>query len=195
MSQAVFSWTWLALFVAISVVRKIHERRAGKRSSLKGTPIAEGALMALWGLAAGILPLVYLFTSWLDFADLPFEMPPALGFLGVGLFLIAIWLLHRSHDDLGKTWSPSVEPEAGERLVTDGVYRRIRHPMYAAHVWWGVAQALLLPNLLAGPLALVLMFVLIAMRVPREERALLETFGDDYRGYMEQTGRILPKLG
>ena len=194
MSQEIFSWVWLVLLIVIIAVRKVHERKAGKRVSLKGTPLAEAAQMVLWGVAAGVLPFFYMFGTWLDFANLPFKMPPAFGFVGTALFLIAIWLLHRSHADLGKLWSPTVEPEAEQLLVTDGVYKRVRHPMYAAHVLWGIAQTLLLPNLIAGPLALVLIFAVICLRVPREERAMLEQFGDEYRRYMDRTGRILPKL-
>ncbi len=194
MSQEIFSWVWLVLLIVIIAVRKVHERKAGKRVSLKGTPLAEAAQMVLWGVAAGVLPFFYMFGTWLDFANLPFKMPPAFGFVGTALFLIAIWLLHRSHADLGKLWSPTVEPEAEQLLVTDGVYKRVRHPMYAAHVLWGIAQTLLLPNLIAGPLALVLIFAVIGLRVPREERAMLEQFGGEYRRYMDRTGRILPKL-
>ena len=36
-------------------------------------------------------------------------------------------------------------------LVTNGIYRRIRHPMYSAFWLWAIAQALLLPNWIAGP--------------------------------------------
>ncbi len=194
MLQGTFNWVWFALLIAIIVVRKAHERKAGRHSRLKGTPIVEAALMVLWGVAAGVLPLFYIFGSWLDFADLPFKMPSAFGFFGIALFLISIWLLHRSHADLGRLWSPTVEPEAKQRLVTDGVYKRTRHPMYAAHVLWGFAQALLLPNLIAGPLALLLMLGVISLRVPREEQAMLEEFGDNYRTYMKTTGRILPNL-
>ncbi len=194
MSQEIFNWIWLVLLIVIIAVRKVHERKAGQRVSLKGTPLAEAAQMVLWGVAAGVLPSFYMFGTWLDFANLPFKMPPAFGFVGTALFLIAIWLLHRSHADLGKLWSPTVEPEAEQMLVTDGVYKRVRHPMYAAHVLWGIAQALLLPNLIAGPLALVLIFSVNGLRIPREERALLEQFGDEYRRYMDRTGRILPKL-
>jgi protein-S-isoprenylcysteine O-methyltransferase Ste14 len=195
MLQEIFNWIWLVLFIVIVVVRKAHERKASRRIRLKGTPIVEAALMVLWGVAAGVLPLLFIFSTWLDFADMPFTMPSAFGFIGTVFFLISIWLLHRSHADLGKLWSPTVEPEAGQRLVTDGVYKQIRHPMYAAHVLWGMAQALLLPNLIAGPLALVLMFAVIGLRIPREEKAMLEEFGDDYNQYMKRTGRIFPKMG
>lgn len=195
MSQEIFNWIWIVLFTIIVIVRKIHERKAGGRATLKRTPTAEATLMLLWGIAAGVLPFFYIFGTWLDFANLPFKMPSAFGFVGTVFFLISIWLLHRSHVDLGKLWSSTVEPESKQMLVTDGVYKRVRHPMYSAHVLWGIAQILLLPNLIAGPLALVLIFAVIGLRVPREEQAMLEEFGDDYRRYIKTTGRILPKFG
>lgn len=194
MPQEIFNWVWLVLLIVILMVRKIHERKAGGRLTLKGTPISEAALMVLWGMAAGVLPFFYIFGTCLDFANLPFKMPSGFGFVGTVLFLTAIWLLHRSHADLGKLWSPTVEPETNQKLVTDGVYKRVRHPMYSAHVLWGTAQILLLPNLIAGPLALGLIFAVIGLRIPREEKAMLEEFGDDYRRYIKTTGRIMPKL-
>jgi protein-S-isoprenylcysteine O-methyltransferase Ste14 len=193
--QELFNWTWVVLFIVITIVRKIHERKADERATLKKTPIVEATLMLLWGIAAGVLPFIYIFSTWLDFANLPFKMPPAFGFIGTVFFMISIWLLHRSHVDLGKLWSPTVEPMIKQTLITDGIYKRVRHPMYSAHVLWGIAQMLLLPNLIAGPLALVLNFAVIYLRVPREEQALLEEFGDEYRQYMKRTGRILPKFG
>ena len=175
-------------------MRKIHERKAGRHLRLKGTPVAEATFMILWGIAAGVLPFFYIFGTWFDFANLPFEMPSAFGFVGIVLFLTSIWLLHRSHVDLGTLWSATVEPESKQKLVTDGIYKRVRHPMYSAHVLWGISQTLLLPNLIAGPLALMLILVVIGLRVPREEQAMLQEFGDDYRRYMKTTGRIFPKL-
>ena len=173
MSQDVLNWTWVVLLVAMIAVRKMHERKAGRRSTLKGTPLAEAVLMLLWGVAAGMLPFFYIFGTWLDFADLSIDRPSELGLTGVALFLISVWLLHRSHADLGEMRSPTVEPGAKQRLVTDRVYKLVRHPMYAAHVLWGVAQ--------------------MALRIPREERAMIQQFADEYRRYMDRTGRILPK--
>jgi protein-S-isoprenylcysteine O-methyltransferase Ste14 len=121
-------------------------------------------------------------------------MHSVFGIIGTVFFLISIWMLHRSHADLGKLWSSTVEPSSKKILVTDGVYKRVRHPMYSAHVLWGIAQILLFPNLIAGPLALLLNFAVMILRVPREERVLLEEFGDEYRQYMKTTGRILPKF-
>jgi len=88
MPDGLFNWSWIVLLVVVSSVRKIHERRAGKRSSLKGVPVAEASMMVLWGLAAGVVPFFYIFSSWLDFADYPFAWPQALGVLGILVFLV-----------------------------------------------------------------------------------------------------------
>jgi protein-S-isoprenylcysteine O-methyltransferase Ste14 len=77
------------------------------------------------------LPLVYVLTDWLAFADYPFSasLKTALGVLGVLIFGPALWLFWRAHRDLGAYWSPSLELSANQRLITDGVYGSIRHPM------------------------------------------------------------------
>jgi protein-S-isoprenylcysteine O-methyltransferase Ste14 len=72
------------------------------------------------------------------------------------------------------------------------VYGRIRHPMYAAHFLLGIGQVLLLQNWLVGPANLLVFTPLYLIRVAREERLLLDRFGDEYRAYMERTGRLIP---
>jgi protein-S-isoprenylcysteine O-methyltransferase Ste14 len=60
---------------------------------------------------------------------------------------------------------------------------------------WGIAQALLLWNWIAGWGSLVLFLPLYVLRMPREERMMLEYFGDAYRMYMHRTARVIPYLG
>jgi protein-S-isoprenylcysteine O-methyltransferase Ste14 len=64
--------------------------------------------------------------------------------------------------------------------------------MYSAFWLWGVAQALLLPNWIAGPAGLVGFGILFVCRIGREERLMIEQFGQDYRSYMSRTGRVTP---
>ncbi len=64
--------------------------------------------------------------------------------------------------------------------------------MYLAIWLWSLAQALMLENWLAGYGALVSFVPIYFIRTPREEALMLETFGEEYRAYMERTGRILP---
>ena len=76
--------------------------------------------------------------------------------------------------------------------MTEGIYRRVRHPMYSAFWLWAIAQALLLSNWIAGFAGLAGFGILFFGRVAREERMMLETFGDSYRAYMARTGQGLP---
>jgi len=64
--------------------------------------------------------------------------------------------------------------------------------MYAAFWLWGIAQALLLQNWIAGLANLASFLPMYLLRVPREEQMMLEQFGEEYRLYMNRTGRVIP---
>ena len=122
--------------------------------------------------------------------DRPFI--PALAWLGLVPLVAALWLFRRSHVDLGRNWSISLEVREQHALVKTGVYRLVRHPMYSSFFLLGLAQMLLLPNWFAGLAGVVGAGILFLFRVGREEQMMLESFGDDYRAYMAQTKRIVP---
>jgi protein-S-isoprenylcysteine O-methyltransferase Ste14 len=79
-------------------------------------------------------------------------------------------------------------------LVRTGVYRYVRHPMYSSFLLLAIAQALLLSNWLADAAGLAAVGLLFAFRLLREERMMLDLFGEDYRSYMSTTARIVPWL-
>ena len=145
-------------------------------------------LLAFLGMLA--IPLVHLTTELLRFAN--YAQPPWVGGAGVIVFAGGLLLLWRTHVDLGRNWSESLELMESHRLVTNGVYRYIRHPMYGAIWLWALGQALMLHNFIAGSSALLLFAPLYFVRVPREEKMMLEHFGKEYAAYMAQTRRVLP---
>ena len=193
MYDLIFRVSYIVGLVIGSGIRVWYARRyRQKRASIfREEGFLVGLLASLWGIAI-LLPLLSTFTSWLDFAD--YQLPIGAGVAGIVVFAGALWLLWRSHADLGRNWSATAEIKESHRLVTGGVFRHIRHPMYAAHWLWGIGQALLIPNWIAGLSSLVIFIPLYLLRVPREERVMIEHFGDEYREYMKQTGRVLPRL-
>jgi protein-S-isoprenylcysteine O-methyltransferase Ste14 len=145
----------------------------------------------LQSLGLFFLPFIYLFSDWLDWAN--FRMPIYLGWAGTLLYLLGTWMLWQTHRDLGTNWSDGVQTQENQTLVTGGIYARLRHPMYSAHLVVALGQCLLLGNWIAGPSLLVLQWPFYLLRIPAEEQRLLQHFGEDYRRYMQQTGRLLPK--
>lgn len=140
-----------------------------------------------------LLPVLYLFTPWLAFAD--YQLPEFAPWLGTSVMVAALWLFWRSHADLGLNWSVTLEIRKEHQLITHGVYRSIRHPMYTSIFLFSLAQGLLLENWLAGWCAVVTFAPLYFIRTPREERMMCEFFGDEYRDYMRRTGRLWPRIG
>jgi protein-S-isoprenylcysteine O-methyltransferase Ste14 len=140
---------------------------------------------------AGV-PAIYLATPWLSFADYPFQ--PILFWAGVLTSIATFWLFWRSHVDLGRNFSMKLVIREKHGLVTTGIYRRIRHPMYASFLLWSLAQALLLPNWVAGVAGFLGFAVLYFPRVGREEQLMLKAFGSEYRDYMMRTQRLLPYI-
>jgi protein-S-isoprenylcysteine O-methyltransferase Ste14 len=143
-------------------------------------------------IGLGVLPVIYVATDHPRFANYTFH--PIQGWLGLMVFLAALWLFRITHKALGRNWSVSLEVREKHALVTEGPYRSVRHPMYSAFWLWGVAQALLLPNVLAGLSGLLGFGLLFFLRVDREEALMVEFFGDQYRDYMSRTRKIIPKV-
>ena len=139
-----------------------------------------------------LVPGIYVLTGQPKFAEYHFQ--PALAWVGAVTFALSLWLFYRTHKELGRNWSVTLEIRERHTLVTSGVYRRVRHPMYSAFWLWALAQALLLPNWIAGLSGLVGFGILFFLRVRHEEELMIETFGEDYRRYMARTSRILPGI-
>jgi protein-S-isoprenylcysteine O-methyltransferase Ste14 len=193
MFDSLFEIIYVIGFVTGSVVRKLYVRgyRQNKIADDRENWL-DKLLLVIVSLGFIAAPWVYLFTGWPAFAD--YELPMWAGWVGTVVFAGALLLLWRSHVDLGRNWSPVMVIREEHSLVTGGVYKYIRHPMYSAHFLWAIAQVLLLHNWIVGPAFLVTSVPLYLFRVPIEERMMLKRFGEEYKLYMSQTGRMFPRF-
>ena len=172
---------------------RAHYQLAAGGSRVVTTRHGPGEALLLVVVFAAMLPipLVYILTTWVDFAN--YRLPDTLGWSGVVFLALGLWLFWRSHADLGRFWSTTLQLRDAHRIVDDGVYRFIRHPMYAAVLVSGLGQLMVLQNWIAGSSVLVAGILLMVLRVPREERMMIDHFGSDYLRYQQRTGRILPR--
>lgn len=185
---------WLAAFVAMTAIRLPHSLRNRANNVVDARKDAtEQLLLTAMFLAMMLLPLLYLATPFLSFAN--YRLPQGLTALGAALQLPGLWLFWRSHADLGRNWSPGLEVREGHGLVTGGIYGRIRHPMYAAIWISALAQPLLIHNWIAGALVVPAFAAMWFLRTPREEAMMHQQFGKEWEAYCERTGRLWPRTG
>lgn len=182
----------IGLVVYIAIRGVFGRRTKGNEKTVSRVTVSDRALVGVMFIGSIVLPVLYLFTPWLGFAD--YRLPAIVPWCGAVVMVVALWLFWRAHVDLGLNWSITLEMRKGHELIERGVYRRVRHPMYAAIFLFAIAQGLLLQNWLAGWAGLVSFAVLYFVRMPREEKMMCEFFGQSYHDYMKRTGRLWPRL-
>jgi protein-S-isoprenylcysteine O-methyltransferase Ste14 len=129
-----------------------------------------------------------------DHAGRPAPAPPA---RGAGLLLVAAgatltgWAVATHYQAAPRGWAIEAAPTPGY-LLRGGPYRWSRNPMYAGEVtvWAGWALFYASPAVWAG---LAVVSAAFATLVPWEERRLLERFGEDYRAYLADVPRWVPR--
>ena len=186
-----FFFACLVIYIAI---RHVYIGRAKTvKTSVARIDATEKILLGLMVPAVIVFPVLYLFTPTLSFAD--YQLHTVVRWTGAGILIASLCLFWRSHVDLANNWSPSLEIRENHGLVATGVYRTVRHPMYASIWLWALAQGMMLQNWLAGWFMLPAFAAMYFIRIPREEQMMLEKFGNEYLEYSNRTGRLIPRLG
>ncbi|WP_406625931.1 protein-S-isoprenylcysteine O-methyltransferase [Acidovorax sp. SDU_ACID1] len=176
------------LLVRAKFQRPISTQEKVEKRSSKG----DKALVILVVIGQVALPLIFMTTSLLEWAS--YRSPPLATWVGAIVFVTGLCLFWKSHADLGRNWSVSLDLYREHKLVTSGVYRVIRHPMYASFFAMAIAQGFLLSNWVAGWSALAATILLYIVRKPNEEALMIKGFGEEYRRYMLRSGGILPRF-
>jgi protein-S-isoprenylcysteine O-methyltransferase Ste14 len=193
MTPAVSKTVFIVMAIGWYVIRYEYARRSRREKIVRSARgLRETALLLVSLAGLGILPLIYAVTGFPHFAAYTFH--PMQAWLGVFSAVAALGMFQLTHRALGRNWSVSLDVRENHQLITNGIYGRVRHPMYSAFWLWALAQALLLPNWVAGFSGLVGFGILFFGRVAREERMMLDAFGESYRAYMARTGRVLPLI-
>jgi protein-S-isoprenylcysteine O-methyltransferase Ste14 len=94
---------------------------------------------------------------------------------------------------MGKDWRMAVTSEENQALITDGMFSRVRHPIYALSILLMLVTVAIVPTvpmLVVGAVHVGLMVV----KAANEERHMLACHGDDYARYLARTGRFLPRF-
>jgi protein-S-isoprenylcysteine O-methyltransferase Ste14 len=184
---------WLG--VGVMVVRA--RRRTRKLGGLIPEQGVERLMWVVWVplVAAWILlPTLSLSRTRGPLALPEFAQTPMLTLLRLMASLLAMICLALTIEcwkRMGKSWSMAIVHEKSE-LVTTGLYRFVRHPIYALSVSLMLLSVVILPTV---PMVLVAFVhvVLMNLKSRNEERYLLATHGEVYQRYLNRTGRFVPR--
>jgi protein-S-isoprenylcysteine O-methyltransferase Ste14 len=113
--------------------------------------------------------------------------------LGIAVTFAGIAFAAWARAYLGGNWSSTVTVKVGHRLVRNGPYRWVRHPIYTG-MTLGMLGTAIVRAQLRGAVAVVLMYIGFEIKSKIEERMMSESFGAEYDDYRSSTGGILPKL-
>ena len=184
---------FLILWFSAFLIRLPHSRRYKKTQKIEQVKNKREWILALLAAVGSLLfPFIWAISSL--FSSFAMDIPQAARWVGIGVYLISLWLFYKVHQSLGSNWSPLLEITNKHTLVTTGLYRKIRHPMYSQIWLWMIAQWLITSNWMVGITGFITWGTLYFTRVTTEEMMMLKHFGHAYKKYMAQTGRILPRI-
>ena len=193
MSEDVAAVIWGLGIIVWAIIRLPHRRRARKIQVVQERKsLGEQVSLGLCIVGLVVVPIIHLATQVLEFANYPFV--PAMGWMGLVTMVGFLILFYLCHKHLAKNWSVTLEIRKDHELIQTGVYRLVRHPMYTSFFLWGIAQALLIPNWIAGLSGLATVAWLYFSRIDEEEAMMIEQFGKAYDNYSQRTSRLIPKL-
>ena len=152
---------------------------------------------------AGSLKRIRIISGFVFFGGLALAVFPIVGvpggrafhfYFGAALVLAGFLLRAWAVGKLGAYFTGTVMTHAGQRIITDGPYRYVRHPAYTGallfYAGWGMATG-----------SLVGLIVVVAMiayafhrRIQVEEQVMIAAFGEEYSSYMKKTRRLVPGI-
>jgi protein-S-isoprenylcysteine O-methyltransferase Ste14 len=147
--------------------------------------MVQGFLMGL--VACG--PLLYP-------GEFTFSLANLIWYRWVGVFMVVSGMIIAlsATREMGSSLTPWPKPKQNGKLVTSGVFRYTRNPIYLgliiASYGWALSQWSIISLLGAA----ILRFWL-SVKISKEEEFLEEQFGDDYLDYLKKTARLIPGIG
>jgi len=185
----------LLLFTGISIsgyFRRKADRDSGEKISRKVDGAVIMILIRFGGLLLWLSPMMYLINpGWMAWSKI--GLPEWVRWLGVGIGILCNIGVYWLFSSIGSGITPTSATRTEHKLVTSGPYRWVRHPLYTVGSSMFVAFGMIADNWFIACMG-VIAFIIMAFRTPREEANLIEKFGDEYREYIQRTGRFLPKL-
>jgi protein-S-isoprenylcysteine O-methyltransferase Ste14 len=111
--------------------------------------------------------------------------------VGIALFVLGLTISIVAHITIGRNYSSTLVIREDHQLITHGIYKLTRHPIYLGTIMACIGFPVYASSLY-GFLIMSAMIPIFLVRIKIEERLLTEEFGKSYRTYMEDTSKLIP---
>jgi protein-S-isoprenylcysteine O-methyltransferase Ste14 len=194
--ELIFRLIFFGVF-AVGLSVSAYYRWLARKSSEVISRRQEGAL-ALILRAVMTLPLllsILLYTflpGWMAWSAI--SLPIWARWLGAGLGVVCIPLIWWVFSSIGSNISETVLAKREHKLVTEGPYRWVRHPLYGVALLEIFALSLLASNWFMALLGFIGVLVFRFVVIPIEEAKLIAAFDGEYEQYRTRTGALAPRF-
>jgi protein-S-isoprenylcysteine O-methyltransferase Ste14 len=193
--ESTFRVLFTVMFAAFVLMWGWNFLSAGISGNSFYTP-TEGPLVAVplrLLLAASLVSIIVYIVNPRRMSWASLDLPSWIRWLGCPVGLAALLFFYWVLKSLGQNFSTSLTIKQEQTLITHGPYRRIRHPMYTVLIVLWFAYFLLSANWFIGMTGILAFMWTMIVRTPKEERMMIDRFGEEYIAYMKRTGRYLPR--
>lgn len=194
--EQLFRIALIVIVVAMAGISATFRSRA-HRDSGKISRSKEGWKMGLFRLVFALLLYLPIFAymirpAWMSWSEI--ALPEWMRWTGFGMGIIVIPLIYLVFSAIGSNISETVFTKESHRLITTGIYTRVRHPLYMVSALALISFSLLTANWFIAAMSVISMALVLTVVVPKEEKQLIQKFGDDYRNYQKRSGKMWPRF-
>jgi len=197
LNQAVVFGSAVVYWVGVSVQARRIRRRIGRSPNVRPKGLKERLLWAGWTfVVVAWLALPFLSGSqttlaWL--AVVPSLVHPLVSVLGILLMGVGYAGTLWCYVAMGNAWRMGIDRKEPPRLVTNGPYRFVRHPIYLFQAAMVAAMVVLLPSA-CSLFALVIHLLCVLTKAADEDAYLRTLLGPIYESYCSRTGGWFPRF-
>jgi protein-S-isoprenylcysteine O-methyltransferase Ste14 len=184
LNQSVFYVVYLAWILSFLFERIIISRSGQGKTRIRRD---RGSVLIIYASVFLSITIAFTFAYsgvWI--------LPGWVFYLGIGMMLFGIVVREWSVVTLRMYFSHTIRVRENHRVVQNGPYNLVRHPVYSGSMLTVLGLGVALRSW-AGVLVLVVLFMLAFMyRIRVEEKLLVGELGGEYVEYMRRTKRLVP---
>jgi protein-S-isoprenylcysteine O-methyltransferase Ste14 len=134
-----------------------------------------------------------LITSFWNIQAPLYSLKSPMNVVGALIFIIGLIITVNAQMTLKLNYSSTLRIREGHQLITHGIYKHVRHPVYSGVILRAFAIPIYATSLLGFLFALTAI-PLFNYRIGVEEKMLIEEFGDEYLEYTKATWKLFPYI-